>query len=372
MKYNENSPEERKSGLTEEEINSPEFNPEEFAPAPEKNILPSGEKKYSSVLFGAICAVFAVILALVGAFSTFDAAKSEKAREDLVLSNFKYCTKAVFVKSTDGCDVYAVYYKEKVAGVGVYRTVKGFAGNIEILVSMGGANEITDVSVICENESAGLGDKIRDEEFLEQFNGLTAYDEKTQIDLVSRATASSDAVVGGVKFILESGINTFSVAKELKAETITAEEIAKDVNNNGSDAEETTGDAEETTGKENGGFTVPDFDDSDGRELDGQGGNGNSNNGGGNMSVDGEDVTTVYETESEDTTASDTTASRPQTTKPSEVTDKPAPDTEPPVTETQPPETEEPVTDEPVVTDAPDTGDTGEADTTAPDSVSEG
>ncbi len=361
MRYNDNSPDEKRLGLTEEEINSPEFDPEEFAPAPDGSRPADNGKKHSSVLFAVMCAFFAVIIAVLGFLAPAENIhKIEAVREQRVLSQFRYCTKAEYVKTVDGCDVYAVFYKEKVAGIGVYHTVKGFSGDIEILLTMGGANEIVDVSVISENESHGLGDKIRDKKFLDQFRGMTVFEEESEIDLISRATASSDAVVGGVRDILETGINTFSVAKDLKAETITSDEIIEDKKNENSDAEETTGDADETTryGSYFDTFVPPGLDGpGGGHNLDGHGGGANANNGGGNMNVDGEDSTTFFETETKEedttdvTTAADTTA-KPKP-DPEPVTD--APVTEPPVTE--PPETDAPDTDEPV-TDTPPADDT--------------
>lgn len=368
MKYNDNLPEEQRRGLTEEEINSPEFNPEEFAPAPEK-IAPAAagaaaQKRHPSLIFGVMCAVFAVIIALFGVLSPAGSAASQrKVRESQVLSYFKHCTRAVFVKEENDCEVYAVYYKEKVAGVGFYKTVKGFSGKIEVLVLMDGANEIKEVAVISENESPGLGDRIRSESFLKQFKGLKAFEENTKIDVVSGATASSDAVTGAVKAVLESGINTFSVAKDLRAETITAEEISEDVKQGGEKTEETTGEAEETTGKGSSFDSNfrPDLDDYDGQKLNGQGGSENKNNGGGNMSADGKDVTTVYETETKESDTTDTAA--PDTNH--EETKAPEAVTTAPETETKAPETE-PVTDP--VTQAPqDTTDAPAQDTTAPD-----
>lgn len=365
----------KNTGLTEEEINSPEFDPDEFAPAPDKS-KKTGDKKHSSLLFAVMCAVFAGVIALLGIFAPMENThKIETVREKTVLSQFKYCTEAKFVKTTAGCDVYAVYYKDKLAGIGMYHTVKGFADNIEMLLVMGGSNEIVNVMIVDENESLGLGDKIKDKSFLDQFRGMTVFDDNTDIDLISRATASADAVVGGVKDILETGINTFSVAKDLKIETITADEIAADRKNNKKDeSEETTGDAEETTGKASHGnsFVNPFEDEKDGRELDGRGGGANGNKNGGDMNVDGKDVTTVYETETKETETSDTTkAPAEDTTKAPKDTEKQetkapvteAPVTEPPVTEppvteppeTEPPETEPPVTEQPAEDSAEET-----------------
>lgn len=373
MKYNDNLPEEQRNELTEEEINSPEFDPEEFAPAPEK-VAPAAagvasQKKHPSLLFGAMCAVFAVIIALLGLLSPLSTVTTQrKVRENTVLSYFKHCTRCAFVKEENDCEIYAVYYKEKIAGVGFYKTVKGFSGNIEVLVVMGGENEVKEVSVISENESPGLGDKIRSKSFLSQFKGLKSFDDKTKIDVVSRATASSDAVTGAVKAVLESGVNTFSVAKELRVETVTEAEISEDVKKNGEKTDETTGEAEETTRKsDSGNNSRPDLDDYDGKKLNGQGGNANKNKGEGNMSADGEDVTTVYETETKE---SDTAKETEPETKPAE-TKAPEPETTEAKPETTAPETEpvtEPVTEEtePETTEA-------EPETTVPDeTVAEG
>ena len=89
---NSNEPEFKK-GLSEEEINSPEFNPDDFAPAPEKDrsqaVNEGLENKRNSLVFAFIATVLALIICFTGWGVTAAVSRYEaKALEREVLSVF--------------------------------------------------------------------------------------------------------------------------------------------------------------------------------------------------------------------------------------------------------------------------------------------
>lgn len=83
-------------------------------------------------------------------------------------------------------------------------TVQGFGGPIEVTVGVRADGTIAGIQVGGSGfaETAGLGDKTRDEAFRHQFMGLEAPVSLSRdgggIDAVTSATISSSAVVGGV------------------------------------------------------------------------------------------------------------------------------------------------------------------------------
>lgn len=340
--------------LSEDEINSPEFDPEDFAPAPENvddGSANCGNGRRNSMIFAVIAAVFTLILAIVGVFGlggTDDAGDPVRAHK--VLSCFENCSSTRYYNNVDGCDVYAVLFRDKLAGYGIFKTVRGWAGDIEVLVCFDSDNIITKVCIISENESDSLGDKIRKNSFLSAFEGMSQADvSDMSVDLISGATVSSTAVENAVKDVLKLGVTAFDMSRDMRLETISSAQIDEEIDKQ---PEDTTGRAD--TEDE---MTAPDTGKHDSPNLDGEeGGNHNYNTGGGDIDVGVSDVTTVYESEGETEPDTDTTV-------PPDTTDAP-PVTQPPVTTAPPQTSDEPVTSEEPVssdteTDPEDTEDTG-------------
>jgi len=99
----------------------------------------------------------------------------------------------------------------QVAGHTAQITVQGYGGPIEITIGVDTAGTLTGISVGGADfaETAGLGAKTKEPAFMSQFAGLTAEAAIGEnVDAVTAATISSEAVVGGVNsawtHILES------------------------------------------------------------------------------------------------------------------------------------------------------------------------
>ena len=85
-------------------------------------------------------------------------------------------------------------------------TVKGYGGEIEIVVGVDNDGVITGINVGGANfsETAGLGAKTKEPAFTEQFKGLSApLTLKGNVDSVSGASVSSGAIVNGVNTVLD-------------------------------------------------------------------------------------------------------------------------------------------------------------------------
>lgn len=85
-------------------------------------------------------------------------------------------------------------------------TVKGYGGEIEVVVGVDNDGVITGINVGGANfsETAGLGAKTKEPAFTEQFKGLSApLTLKGNVDSVSGASVSSGAVVNGVNTVLD-------------------------------------------------------------------------------------------------------------------------------------------------------------------------
>lgn len=322
--------------LTEEEINSPEFDPDEFAPAPSRHTATRVPNMKSTLFLVILCVACALVLAVTNVLTAFAAEKGERdIRRNAVLELFPRCDRAELYDTIDDCSVYVVYYSGRLAGYAVFVSEDGYIGPIEILVAMDADNKVSQVQIVSHSESEGLGSKITQNTFLSQFVGMP--DEDMDVDLISGATLSSRAVRSGVDRVLDLGLDFFAIAEDLGVETISAKEMEEELQKEEETDADTT--ADETTG--NAVTTRPGDDTVFGGDNVG---GPNSNTGGGDVSASGEDGTTVYETETEEPeeTTEETTAETeaPPDTVP--VTTAP-PQTEPPATETTaPPQTEPP------------------------------
>ena len=114
--------------------------------------------------------------------------------EELAVNNdsIDYCYKGIANGETKG-------YTAQV-------TVKGYGGEIEIVVGVDNDGVITGINVGGANfsETAGLGAKTKEPAFTEQFKGLSApLTLKGNVDSVSGASVSSGAIVNGVNAVLD-------------------------------------------------------------------------------------------------------------------------------------------------------------------------
>lgn len=85
-------------------------------------------------------------------------------------------------------------------------TVKGYGGDVEVVVGVDGSGVITGINVGGANfsETAGLGAKAKEPGFTEQFKGLTSpLVLKDNVDSITGASITSGAVVDGVNAVLD-------------------------------------------------------------------------------------------------------------------------------------------------------------------------
>ncbi|MEG0392384.1 MAG: FMN-binding protein [Anaerovoracaceae bacterium] len=101
-----------------------------------------------------------------------------------------------------------------------YKTaVKSYGGTLSAMVGINPKGEICGVTVISHSDTPGLGTKAMDKEYLKQYNGLTelkadSIKKDPQVDAISGATISSNAVYQSVKDALEQNKNSGGATNE--------------------------------------------------------------------------------------------------------------------------------------------------------------
>lgn len=104
--------------------------------------------------------------------------------------------------------VVELYQAENKTGYVLTSLDKGFGGTMTVMVGLENDGSITGVKVTAHSETPGLGTKAMTVDYLSQYNGeisITRSNEtdKTQIDAVTGATVTSDAVFRAVEKSLE-------------------------------------------------------------------------------------------------------------------------------------------------------------------------
>lgn len=156
-----------------------------------------------------ICAGIALLVAGVNYLTKDKIAENELEKTTKALaelfgkdSEFTDITKDVTLADAVNTVYEAKDTSGKVLGYCAAVSPKGFAGEINMLVAVDASNKILGVSVVSMSETKGIGTKILDPKFLNQFKGKSiniAYSSKDGgVDTISGATKTSKPTIDGV------------------------------------------------------------------------------------------------------------------------------------------------------------------------------
>ncbi len=129
---------------------------------------------------------------------------ADEARRAVLPSAAEFTELTVADPAIDNC--YEGSANGAVVGHTAQVTVKGYGGDIEIVVGIDADGVITGINVGGANfsETAGLGAKAKEPAFTEQFKGLTSpLVLKDNVDSITGASITSGAVVNGVNTALD-------------------------------------------------------------------------------------------------------------------------------------------------------------------------
>ncbi|MCK8827876.1 RnfABCDGE type electron transport complex subunit G [Natroniella acetigena] len=92
----------------------------------------------------------------------------------------------------------------EVVGVAVQHDIRGYTGPIDVMVGLDMAEEkIIALDVLSHTETPGLGARITEDEFRDQFRGRD-FSSQEEVDIIAGATISSNAVEVVVSEVVES------------------------------------------------------------------------------------------------------------------------------------------------------------------------
>ncbi|RII00540.1 RnfABCDGE type electron transport complex subunit G [candidate division NPL-UPA2 bacterium Unc8] len=173
------------------------------------------EAKKLILVLATICFVAALGLAQV----------HQLTEERIAAARLEFELRAVReVIALDHVDIPVIIERKELAGVPVYRAVgdiepvvlgvavvgygRGFAGPVEIIVGIDSKGVITGIEILSHRETPGLGARITENFFLNEFKGKQLGDEIKikrdggEIDAITGATVSARAVSEGVEAAL--------------------------------------------------------------------------------------------------------------------------------------------------------------------------
>lgn len=172
------------------------------------------------IIFLTIVVAGSVITLAVTDSVTRERIEQEKIRAivETLSEQFPDMTDFVF---DEAIEVYTVYadetgVDENIIGYAFEAEGSGYGGAIEILVTLQDLETMNGISIIGHMETPGLGAKIVESSFTDQFSGIAVSDvalrrDDGQIDAISGATISSSAVV---KAVYETAVEKIELLKE--------------------------------------------------------------------------------------------------------------------------------------------------------------
>jgi len=105
------------------------------------------------------------------------------------------------IEETEEREYYLAMDGDEELGFGVVVKPTGYGGEIEMMVAVDYKAKIQGIEILSHGETPGLGDAILDEEWREQFVGLSIEEDirlGDNVDAISGATISANAVTSGV------------------------------------------------------------------------------------------------------------------------------------------------------------------------------
>jgi Na+-translocating ferredoxin:NAD+ oxidoreductase subunit G len=153
------------------------------------------------VVFLAIIVTVSVVLLI--AINSFTSPVVESRRVEEITGLLENIFPEMSQYELEG-EVYIIYQDNEKAGYAFIASGSGYGGDIDILVGLDSGFEIKGVSILSQTETPGLGSRITESLFTDQFKGLSLSDialksKSSKIDAITGATISSRAVVNAIK-----------------------------------------------------------------------------------------------------------------------------------------------------------------------------
>lgn len=152
------------------------------------------------IILMTICLVASLVLAATHRLTAEKIKEQETAAEKAALDDVLPQATDFKERHSDKFDYYEGAKNSKTAGYILKITAKGYSGGISMLVGIDTSGNIQGIEVLSHQETPGLGARICEKWFLEQFKGRPGQGlDMSGIQAISGATISSRAVLEAIK-----------------------------------------------------------------------------------------------------------------------------------------------------------------------------
>ena len=153
------------------------------------------------VVLGVICLVTSLLLAVTNNVTApiiaENAVKTANATRQALLPSADTFTEVAPETPTEG--VTAIYKADNDSGYVITAQAKGYGGEVPVMVAFNAEGTIEAVQFLDNDETPGLGQKVKSEAFQSQFSGMPAEEfGLSDIDAITGATISSGAAASAL------------------------------------------------------------------------------------------------------------------------------------------------------------------------------
>jgi len=156
--------------------------------------------RYGFIL-GVICVLASGLLAGVNALTADQIIQQQRDQEEKILTQIlSGASRFEAIKAADGEAIYFKVYDQdnQLIGIAFKASGKGYSSTVETMVGMLPDGKITGIKIISQAETPGLGSRVAQPSFCEQFKNKNVQDLE-QVQAITGATISSRAVINSVE-----------------------------------------------------------------------------------------------------------------------------------------------------------------------------
>ncbi len=159
-----------------------------------------------TVTLTVICALLGAALAFTNGLTADKIAAQDAEKQKTAMQKALPADNYTELGERDGCVIYKAESGSETIGYVVSSSQNGYGGKISVMVGVLPDNSIKNIDIVsCDDETAGLGQRIKEDSFMSQFSGIKGKVEFGEnADAITGATISSKAVRDAVNKALSA------------------------------------------------------------------------------------------------------------------------------------------------------------------------
>lgn len=153
-----------------------------------------------SIVLGLICFLASGLLAAVNTITAPKIKQQKEDKERLALNEVMPGARSFKFKSISEEEGYYLAYDEnnKLVGFVIKGHKKGYSSDIEVMLGLNLNLKISGIKILSQNETPGLGSRIAEDSFLNQFKNKNSLS-LDGVQTITGATISSSAVIKSIE-----------------------------------------------------------------------------------------------------------------------------------------------------------------------------